>query len=151
MTSQETPDGQQALSREWLAARIVFLGGFLIAIGVVGYFAYQQFFPPPQSLPTAVSGKEAAAKTLAAIEVSVCNTGLQNSKDLGIVPQYGVLGVKRLLATRTQGRYICVAATHAAQYLIMADLVCNDFSQSECVRVVRILEGNGTVLYQRPS
>jgi hypothetical protein len=50
-----------------------------------------------------------------------------------------------------QGRYVCVASTPAAKYLLAIDLICRDLKNPRCTSLYNIVQGNGAVLYQRQS
>jgi hypothetical protein len=145
----------RGISREWLAARIVVIGGFLIAIAVVAYFTLrptpqpvaesQPAAPVPQQMTTAEQKANANARD----GMMVCAMELVNAKNSGIVPAYGQLASMLPSATAVRGRYVCNAATPAAKYAIAADLLCRNLQDPRCVLLYQIATGKGTVLYRR--
>jgi hypothetical protein len=144
-------DKHNALKREWAAARIVVIGGFIIALAVVGYFAYRARQEQIAATPVVHVVKRPDAKTLAKIELAVCSVELMRAKDLGMVPQYGDLASPRLIAGSVPRRFICIAKTHLTQYYIAADLVCDKLTDPRCVSVYRVALRDGTLIYSRPE
>jgi hypothetical protein len=144
---------QRGTAREWLAARVVVVGGFLIAIAVAAYFTLR---PAPQPVTEAqpaaqqqpMTAQQAASQN-AKDAMLVCAQELVNAKNSGIVPASGQLANAFPKATSVRARYVCTAATSAAKYLISADLVCRDLLNSRCVRLYSITDAHGMVLYQR--
>ena len=147
---------RRGTQREWLAARVVVVGGFLVAIAVAAYFTLR---PAPQPVveeqPAAppaqqqVMTAQQAAEANARAGMMVCAMELVNAKNSGIIPSYGQLIDMLPKATGKRGRYVCRAATQAAKYAISADLVCRTLQDPRCVLLYRITAGDGTVLYQR--
>ena len=145
----------RGIAREWLAARIVVVGGFLVAIAVAAYFTLrpapqpvaevQPAAPAQQQMTTAQQAADANAKA----GMMVCAMELMNAKNFGIIPSYGQLTSIAPRATTVRGRYVCSAATSASQYIIAADLLCRTLQNPRCVFLYRITTGDGTVLYQR--
>ena len=82
-------------------------------------------------------------------EAAVCTQTLNSAKNFGIVPQYGELASPRLAATDLPGRYICVAQTKVAKYLMAVDLQCRNLNSPRCVSLYNVSQADGTVLYQR--
>jgi len=146
---------QHALAREWAAARIVLIGGFIVAIGVAGYFVYRQhqetLAEHGQSAQTAALPKKIDAKKLLQVEAAVCTEELIHAKNIGIVPEYGVLATPRLVRTDVSRRFICEASTHLAKYFIAADLRCNNLLDAACMSVYRVVLKDGTIVYARPE
>jgi hypothetical protein len=147
MSSTDTPAPNRALAREWLAIRIIVLGGFLVAIAAAMWFGI--------IVPRVIAPRELREKlttqirTLLTDELQICTTGLTNAKNFGIVPQYGQLGSHKLAATNVQGRYACLAATHATRYILIVDLLCRNLKDTRCVSLYNVSQTDGTVLYQR--
>jgi len=65
------------------------------------------------------------------------------------VPQYGQLATAKLAQTNVQGRYVCLASTHAAKYVLIVDILCRNLKESRCVSLYNISQTDGAVLYQR--
>jgi len=147
MSSTDTPAPNRALAREWLALRIIVFGGFLVAIAAAVWFGI--------IVPKVIAPRElreritTQVRTLLTDEVEICTTALGNAKNFGIVPQYGQLGSHKLAATSVQGRYACLAATHASRYILIVDLLCRNLKESRCVSLYNVSQTDGTVLYQR--
>jgi hypothetical protein len=147
MTTTGTAPTNRALAREWLAMRIVVIGGFVVAILAAVWFGIV--------VPRVIAPREMRAAltkqihTLLTQESQVCTTALASAKNFGIVPQYGQLATARLAQTNTQGRYACLATTHASKYVLIVDLLCRNLTDARCVSLYNISQTNGTVLYQR--
>ncbi len=149
MSSSGAVGEQRGLAREWLIARLVIIGGFLIAIAGAVYYFYVE--------PKIIAPQEARAQLQARVqrilqeEADVCTMALQDAKNYGIVPQYGRLATLKLAGTNVPGRYVCVAATHVAKYLLIVDLVCHNHKDPRCTSLYNVTQGNGATLYQRQS
>lgn len=144
----------RALKREWAAARVVVLGGLLVAVGVVGYFAYRQgqaMRAENQAVTQTQAAKKVDPKLLARVELAVCSAELQRAQDIGIIPTYGRLATQRLIKGTEPRRFICEAMTHLAHYYIAADLMCNKLGDARCVSIYRIAVKDGELVYQRPE
>ena len=142
-------DGQRDLSREWLVARVVVIGGFVVAVAAMIYFGWVQ---PAMQKREAVARAELMARESAAAAALFCKTGLGAAQNYGIVPSYAQIISRNIYLTRTQGRYVCVAATHAARYLVAVDLFCHDIKNKRCLSLYSVVDqGNKAVLYQRQS
>ena len=139
--------------REWLAARIVVVGGFATAMAIAAYFTFRPAAQPiaeeqpaaEQQATPAQQGADSNAKA----GLMVCTQELANAQNFGIIPSYGRLSSASPKATDVRGRYVCSAATTAAKYLIAADLICRDLRDARCVVLYTVTTGDGTVLYQR--
>ena len=155
MPLPEDDSNQHALKREWAAARIVVIGGLLVALVVAGYFAYRQGqtmrAEQEASMPHAMTPNKVDQKLLARAELAVCSAELQQAKDIGIVPQYGRLASPKLTRGSVPRRFICVAATHLAAYYIAADIACDNLADARCVSIYRIALKDGRLLYDRPQ
>lgn len=146
-----------ALKREWLAARIVLIGGFVLAIGLGAYAAYVW-------RTGIVHAREQAAAQLAAQENAayaqqanalagalLCKQALTNAQSFGIVPGYTKLTNDQPQPTSVTGRYACAAATDSSKFTITADLVCKDLKNPRCVPLYSVAQNGGEVLYQRQN
>jgi len=152
MSLPENNSKQSGLRREWAAARVVVIGGFVIAIAVAGYFAYrQEQAQSPAGVPNAMTPHKVDAKLLAQAELAVCSAELIQAKGIGIVPAYGQLATPRLVRGNAPERFICEAATSLTHYFIAADVLCNKLADARCVSVYRIALKDGTLVYQRPE
>ncbi len=147
MSSPATVATERALAREWLAARIIVIGGFAIAIAAGLYFGVlvPKFIQPRAQHAELVRRVETILKA----EMQICSMALNTAKNFGIVPQYGQLATARLAATDVQGRYVCLAATNAAKYVLAVDLLCRDLKSPRCISLYNVSQSDGTVLYQR--
>ncbi|HEX3666337.1 MAG TPA: hypothetical protein VHU23_14020 [Rhizomicrobium sp.] len=147
MTSLDTTGTQQALAREWLAVRIIVIGGFLVALLAGLWFGviYPDYVLPHQQR-TLLQNR---VQRILGEEAEVCTLALNNAKNFGIVPQYGQLASLRMVLTSVRGRYICAAQTKIAKYFLTLDLQCRDLKSPRCVSLYNIAQPDGTVLYQR--
>jgi hypothetical protein len=148
---------RRGTEREWLAARIVIGGGFVIAIAVAAFFALR---PAPQAVPVEqqasaptqqeqTAAPQSQSQSDAKAAMMVCAMELVNAKNIGIIPPDGQLTSLMPKDTGVQGRYSCSAATSAAKYKIAADLVCRNVQNARCIFLYNIETADGTVLYQR--
>jgi hypothetical protein len=147
-SSVSKPGGQRALSREWLVARIVVIGGCVIAVLAVVWFGWVQ---PEMERRATVARIQEHNKEVAAAAAQLCKSGLGAAQNYGIVPTYAQLSGSKVYITNVRGRYICVAATHAAKYLIAVDLLCHDVKAKRCVSLFSVVQGDGAALYRRQS
>jgi len=147
MSSTGTPARNRALAREWLVMRIVVFGGFAVAILAAIWFGIivPKVIAPREQRETLTT----QIRTLLTEEAQVCTTALGSAKNFGIVPQYGQLATAKLAQTNVQGRYACLAAPHAAKYILIVDLICRNLKDSRCVSLYNVSQTDGTVLYQR--
>lgn len=147
----------KAISREWAAARVVLIIGFVLALGAGGYFAWE-------AREMVVSHRQAQLADIKAAQalvnqdqandqagVDLCKTALANAKNFGIIAQFAQLTAYTPKESSVKGRYLCGAATGASKYAILADALCRNLKNSQCVNVYSVTEGDGTVLYQRRS
>lgn len=162
MTDYE--DMMRGTAREWFWARIVLIGGFIIAVAVAGFFAWQQHADRVAAQQADIAAQQARMAAVsqmtqqrrAAIRQDAkekgamlfCAMELVNAKNMGIVPSFGQLASPLPRKTDTQGRYACLAATQASKYEIQADLVCANVEDTKCVHLHSIKTDDGTVLYQ---
>jgi uncharacterized membrane protein YraQ (UPF0718 family) len=147
MSSIDTAQTARALRLEWLAARIIVIGGFVIALAAGLWFGV--------ILPKVIEPREQRAalttrvQKLLVQEAQVCTMALGTAKNFGIVPQYGQLVTGKLALTNVQGRYLCLATTNATRYVLAIDLLCRDLGNPRCVSLYNVSQTDGTVLYQR--
>jgi hypothetical protein len=148
-------------AREWFAARIVIIGGFIIAIVVAGYFTWRQHEQAQKAAAAEQAQEQADAKAAAGpgpaqlsveaqrrVGLIVCLRELANAEDSGLVPNYSKLTSPIPHATKVQGRYLCHAGTDVANYNIVADLNCRDMRKADCAKLYSVTRDDGTVLYQ---
>jgi hypothetical protein len=143
--------------REWFWARVILVGGFIVAIAVAGYFGWQRYQatiraqqqPAPQSQAAGQkSSHEAELEAKAKGAMMFCAMELLNAKNMGVVPSYGQLASPLPEKTAKTGRYACTAATQVTKYRIEANLVCRQLTNPACVQLHSITSDDGTVLYQ---
>lgn len=134
--------------REWIAARIVVIGGLALALGLVAFFAYRAH-QQAVALQQAALPKKVDAKALARAELAVCSAELIAAKNIGILPSYAGLATGRLMRGNLPQRFICEAKTHLTSYFIDADLLCNNLGEARCVSVYRVASLQGQLLYSR--
>ena len=145
--SQQDQNGR-ALSREWAAARIIVIGGVVVAIAAVLYFGWIKptWLTKPQASPEVQRAQEEAQA-----ELQLCSTGLKTAQSFGIVPPYGKLARPLIQKTDVTRRYACFAQTPATKYVVAVDLVCRNLTDSRCVSLYSVSQADGTVLYQRQN
>jgi hypothetical protein len=136
-------DMVRGTAREWFWARIVLIGGFVVAMAVAGYFVWQRHEE------TIHAQEQAKAVINAKMGLAVCAMELASAQSMGIVPAFGHLTTAAPEATGRQGRYACTAATPSLKYIIAADLVCAAITNPKCVQVTSIKTDDGTMLYQQ--
>lgn len=146
MAVSDQERAQGALSREWLIARIVVIGGLIIAVGAIAYFGWIE---PMMLKRQELSRLHDRAQALSTAVTELCASGLTSAQNYGIVPPYGRLATNSVYTTNVQGRYVCVAATHATKYLVVIDLLCRNLKDRRCVSLYSVRQTDGTVLYQR--
>ena len=136
-TPDTGPDkSQAALSSEWLIARIVLIGGFVIAVAAVVWFGVVQ---PDMQRRELLAKIEKTQHDNAHAAMQLCVAGLSSAKNFGIVPPYGQLYGQNMYPTNVQGRYVCVAATHATHYLIAVDLLCRNLQDTHCTSLFSVV------------
>ncbi len=160
MTDFDGDDDFRMTAREWLAARVVLIGGFILAIAVAGYFTWAQHQQAQQAATAAQAEAQAEAKAAAGptraqiaqararMSLMVCLREVVNAATAGIVPNYAKLASRAPIPTKVQGRYTCNAATDVAKYAVTADLICADMRKADCVKLYNVTSDDGTVLYQ---
>jgi hypothetical protein len=151
MSVSPQKEEQRALSREWLVARIVVIGGCVVAVAAIVWFGWVR---PAMLRQEAITAAQQLARTNIEAANQMCRTGLTSAQTFGIVPPYGQLAGHNIYRTNIQGRYVCIAATHATRYLVAIDLLCRNTKDRRCVSLFSVTEANGTkgtVLYRRAS
>jgi predicted negative regulator of RcsB-dependent stress response len=155
MSLPEDDKKMGALKREWAAARVVIIGGFIVAIAVAGYFYYrarQEQLAQQPIVHTTVVRPKVDAKTLARAELAVCTAELMRAKDVGAIPTYGQLATGQLVrAPDAPQRFICEARTHLTSYYISADVMCDKLADPRCVSVYRVATKERQLIYDRPQ
>jgi trans-2-enoyl-CoA reductase len=149
--------------REWTAARIVLIGGFIIAIAVAGYFTWTQHKQAQEAAAAQQAQVQAAeqaaagptkaqiAQAQARMGLAVCLRVAINAAANGIIPNYAKLASRSPTPTKVQGRYTCLAVTDVAKYKVTGDLMCADMRKADCVKLYSVVSDDGTVLYQAPN
>jgi hypothetical protein len=147
MSSAGTAQPNRALAREWLTVRIIVFGGFLAAfVAAIWFGIIVPKVIAPRELRETLTNQ---IRTLLTEEAHVCTTELGSAKNFGIVTQYRQLASEKIAQTGVQGRYACLAATHAAKYVMVVDLTCRNLRDSHCVSLYNVSQTDGTILYQR--
>ena len=147
MSSSNPAPADRALKVEWLAARVIVIGGFVVAAAAAVWFGV--------IVPQIIEPREYRAKLMSQVqyilnaESQICNMAITSARNFGIVPQYGRLVSPKLGITQVKGRYICVAATNAAKYYLAVDLICRELKNPRCTSLYNVSQPDGTVLYQR--
>lgn len=156
MSLPEDDKKMGALKREWAAARIVVIGGFIVAVAVAGYFVYrarqQQIVAQQPVVHATVVNPKVDPKLVARVELAVCTAELTRAKDVGAVPPYGELASGQLVRVAdVPRRFICEAKTHLTAYYIAADVLCDKLSDPRCVSVYRVANREKQLIYSRPE
>ena len=147
--------GMVALNREWLAARIVFVAGFVIALAFVGWWSYAHRVVldrfgnavsagPQDSMSEAVASGKTTKEGFA-----FCRLTIATGENFGVVP-----GTMRFAGgpgkTDVQGRYICTGDDDAnVRYAFTVDHLCQDLNNPNCVSLVSVVKADGTTLFKR--
>jgi len=145
---------RRATAREWLAAKIVVVGGLIVAVLVAGYFGWQRYNAEQiqqASIPAQAERQmtpQQHANFEANIGTLICAMELAGAKSLGVVPAYSKLVNNILRADGPRGRYSCVAGTQVAQYKLAADLVCREITDMRCIRLFSVTRDDGVVIYK---
>ena len=164
MTDYE--DMVRGTAREWFWARVVLVGGFVVAIAVAGYFVWQnhraevaaqqqraaslaeaaqQHTVSPEQLRRARADANAKAGLL------ICAMELLSAKNMGLIPPYGELASNQPRATKKKLRVACLAATPATKYEIQADLICRTLVNPNCMKLHSVKTDDGTMLFEDKS
>lgn len=142
-----------AIKREWLAARIVVIGGFAITIAF-GAYAGLTWRAQLQHARTqaAIAKDQQASKEQQAnlsAERAFCRALLSQTQKLGLVPNFAELTKPVPTATKKTGRYTCEASTGATNYAMTADLMCRNLKSATCVSLYEVALDGKTILFQR--
>ncbi|MBU6445318.1 MAG: hypothetical protein KGR48_15545 [Alphaproteobacteria bacterium] len=147
-----------ALKREWLAARLVLIVGFAIAIAFGGYRAYvwrssivQQRAQVAAQVGAEQGGVSGADEGDASSSSGalVCHQALAIAVNFGVLPEEAKLTDSQPKPTSVSGRYSCGAATQSAKFTIAIDLVCRNLQDQRCVALYNVTQDGGAVLFQR--
>ena len=144
-----------ALGREWLAARVVLIVGFAIAIGFGGYKAYAWRNAVEQARAQASGQISEAQGASGGLESGtdagalVCHQALTVAQNFGVLPEDAKLSDNGFKPTDVTGRYSCEAANQSAKFTIAVDLVCRNLQDQRCVSLYNVTQNGGTVLFQR--
>jgi hypothetical protein len=149
--------GMVALKREWLAARTVFVAGFLVAFAFVGWWSYAHRVTTDQfgnTESTAGSLNEQMDEAVASGKTTkegfaFCRLVIAMGENYGVVP-----ATMRFAGgpgkTDVQGRYICTGDDDAnVRYVFTAEHVCRDLNNAECASLVTIVKADGAILFKR--
>src|ERR1700689_555741 len=98
-SSVSRPGGQRGLSREWLVARIVVIGGCVIAVLAVVWFGWVQ---PGMQKREAIARIQEHNKDVAAAAAQLCRSGLGAAQNFGIVPTYAQLSGSKVYITNVR-------------------------------------------------
>jgi hypothetical protein len=143
----------RATAREWLAARIVLVGGFAVAIAVAGYFVFRQHQAEQQASLAPQTGIEAPRPQIPADAKTAmmlfCAQELVEGKNINIVPVDAQLAERLPRKTSVANRFACIAHTTAAVYFITADYRCTQVTDAKCVHLYDIQTGDGLLIYRR--
>jgi hypothetical protein len=145
--------GMAALGQEWLAARIVFVAGFVIAIAFVTWWSYSHRPVTAADLGGVYADDSAAGDQ--PVNVQTTKEGFALCRmTIAVAENFGVLPTTMKFAggpnkTDTQGRYVCLATDNGGkQYTLASDLVCRDLNNPNCVSLVDVKSGD-TSIYHR--
>jgi predicted negative regulator of RcsB-dependent stress response len=146
---------KRASSREWAAAKIVVIGGLIVALVVAGYFGWQHYqdLKQQQLLASPAYQQQQAAQLQKKSQVRLagmvlCAMELANAQKMGLIPSYGKLAKPMPYTTKNRGEYACFAATQVLAYEITAHLICRELSDPKCTRVMSIKLNDGTQIYK---
>jgi hypothetical protein len=144
-----------ALGREWLAARVVLIVGFAIAIGFGGYKAYawrnaiEQVRAQASGQISEEQGASGGVESGADAGALICHQALVVAQNFGVLPQDAKLAGNGFKPTDVTGRYSCEAASQSAKFTIAVDLVCRNLQDQRCVSLYNVTQNGGAVLFQR--
>lgn len=141
-----------ALKREWLVARIVVIGGFVLALAAAIYVAQALRHEVLRARQIAAAQNAAAAQAQQANDRAVaafCPLALDNAKRVGAVPATTALTNPSPHETAQTGRYLCSAANGATKLTLLADFTCTDLKNPRCVSLYAVAQDGGTIRYKR--
>lgn len=143
---------RRGTEREWLAARIVLVGGFVIAIAVAGYFIWRQHQAEEaanQPVPSSQVQTQRLPEDVKTAMMLFCAQELVEGKNVNIVPVDAQLAEKLPRNTNVKNRFACIAHTTATVYFITADYRCPRVTEAKCVRLYDIQTNDGLLIYRR--
>ncbi len=153
MSEQEAD--MTALGREWLAARVVLIVGFAIAIAFGGYkaYAWRSAIVQARAMAGEQISEEQGASGIAGNDSDagalVCHQALAVAQNFGVLPEGIKLADNGFKPTGVTGRYSCQAAAQSAKFTIVVDLVCRNLQDQRCVSLYNVTQDGGAVLFQR--
>jgi len=121
----------------------IVLGGaavLVIAVAAGGYF-----------LGRGSSGGSSAPKSAqeALAARGVCEATLARVEDYGILRAGASLTSKDATDTDTAKRVICKASSDGTAVTITVDVPCDNMADEKCLKLFKITNASGTLLYQR--
>ena len=155
--------GMVALNREWLAARVVFAAGFVLAIGFFSWWTWGHHAGADLAGGGDTGAYTDADTSASQDQMDQAIASGQTTKEgfamcrlvIGTAQAFGVLPgsmkyVNGPAKTDIRGRYVCAADDQAAaHYALTADLVCADLQKAQCVNLVTVQKADGTTLFKR--
>ncbi len=155
---QTTPSPMMAeIAREWLAARVVFVAGFLVAILFVAYWTYGHHnaaddlvgLGAPVADENGMQGQVGSGRTNQA-GIMLCGLAIATGQNFGVMPanmRYAGGPEKTAIA----GRYICATDDpHGVRFLVAVDLICKDLRNPGCVNLFSITkQADSSSVFQR--
>jgi hypothetical protein len=155
MSDQTTTSPMMAAAaREWLAARIVFVAGFVIALAFVGWWAWDHRVIADDLSAIAagddsqLQGEVGSGQTTNA-GIMLCGLSIATAQNFGIFPA-NMRFAGGPEKTSTAGRYVCAADDPKdVRFLVSVDLVCRDLRKPECANIYSVTKTDGTSIYQR--
>lgn len=121
----------------------IVLGGavvLVIAVAAGGYFL-------GRGSSGGSSAPNSAQEALAAR--GVCEATLARVKDYGILSTGASLTSKDATDTDTAKRVICKASSDGTAVTITVDVPCDNMADDKCLKLFKITNASGTLLYQR--
>lgn len=148
--------GMAALNREWLAARLVFVAGFLLAIAFVVWwtYSYRPVIGGTGYGADVEASQDQMDQALSSGETSkegfmLCRLAIGNAGNFGVVPtstKYASGPAK----TDVRGRYVCTAADNTGvAYALTVDLMCSNLTNPNCASLFTVAKTDGAVLFHR--
>jgi hypothetical protein len=155
MSDVQTPSQLDAIAREWLAARIVFVVGFVIAIGFAAWWTWNHRPEVPVDVvvdasdPGAGSYGEIGTGQTSEVGFQLCRMATATAQNIGVFPANMRFAGGPTKGDR-DGRYVCAADDPAgARFNITFDLFCRDLRNANCVNLYSLVKQDGTAVYQR--
>ncbi|HEX2592141.1 MAG TPA: hypothetical protein VHL34_11635 [Rhizomicrobium sp.] len=148
----------EKLKTEWLAAQIVFVAGFVLAIAFYGWWGYSH---RPMAALVADAGSVDAGDVQAQMDQVVgsgetskegfmlCRLAIGTAQNFGVVPNT-LKYAGGPATTSTAGRYVCAAEDKGGvRYLLTLDLMCKNMEDMRCANLATVTKADGTVVYHR--